>query len=62
MADSENPSAWTKCRRKIREQDSFGIPVQLNLNKQATHNTFLGGCCSIIAMIIMALYILGALT
>lgn len=61
MTEAEETSGWAKCRRKIREQDVFGIPVQLNLNKQATHNTFLGGCCSIFATIFMVFFIFGQL-
>ena len=41
----------------VRGFDSFGVPVQLNFNKQATHNTALGGCCSIIAATLMIMFI-----
>ena len=30
--------------------DQIGVPVTLNLNKKATHQTFAGGCCSLIAI------------
>ena len=51
----------TRCKAKVRDRDSFGIPVQLNFNKEATHNTFVGGCCTILAVIIMSLYIIAML-
>ena len=37
----------------IRSFDQLGVPVTLNLNKQGSHQTFLGGCCSILAIILI---------
>ena len=42
-------------QRKIREQDIFGVEVNLNLNKESQHNTFIGGCCTVILLLISAL-------
>lgn len=33
MQDLQDNAVLTRCRRKIREHDGFGVPVQLNLNK-----------------------------
>ena len=41
-------------QRKIREQDIFGVEVNLNLNKESQHNTFIGGFCTIILLLICA--------
>ena len=46
-------SFWHKFQRKVRGFDSFGIPVQLNFNKQATHNTVFGGVCSLAISLVL---------
>ena len=61
MDQEEEKSCLSKLRDKVRSQDSFGIPVQLNLRKEATHNTFLGGCCTIMAVLVMLAFIAGEL-
>ena len=33
--------------------DQLGVPVSLNLNKKSTHQTFPGGCCSIMAIVLI---------
>ena len=47
-----------KCVSWVRGWDQLGVPVSLNLNKQSTHQTFLGGCCSLLAigLILFLLY------
>lgn len=37
----------------IRSQDMIGVPIVLNMNSKSTHQTFLGGCCSICAMLLI---------
>ena len=59
--EQEEASCMSKFKDKVRNQDSFGIPVQLNFKKEATHNTFVGGCCTILAVSLMGLFILGEL-
>ena len=40
--------------QKIKNNDYFGHPVQLNYQKQgATHNTLFGGCVSIVIKFVM---------
>ena len=61
MDHEEEASCLSKLKDKVRSQDSFGIPVQLNLRKEATHNTFIGGCCTIMAVLVMLVFIAGEL-
>ena len=49
----------SRCGKKVRESDLFGIPVQLNIEKQGTHNTFVGGCCSIIMLVVLLSFVIG---
>ena len=56
----EQETCFSKLKGRVRSHDTFGIPVQLNFNKESTHNTFLGGCCSILAMVLMTVFILSA--
>ena len=55
----ENDSCSRRFRHKVRKCDQFGIPAQLNINRQATHNTCIGGTCSIFAVIVLGIYTLG---
>ena len=57
MADGEEISCSKRCRAKVRGWDEFGVPVQLNINKDATHKSFAGGICSIFAFTIMLAFI-----
>jgi len=34
----------------VTSWDQLGVPVTLNLNKKGAHQTFPGGCCSLIAI------------
>ena len=52
---------WPRCKGKVREFDQFGVPVQLNFNKEAAHNTFIGGVCTIIFAVLMAMIVIGEL-
>ena len=40
-------------RNMVKSCDQLGVPVSLNLNGNSTHKTFLGGCCSIFATILL---------
>ena len=47
------------CGRVIKDMDVFGHPVILNFNKNGpTHNTLLGGCCTILFYIIIVMLVL----
>ena len=39
----------------VTNWDQLGVPVTLNLNKKGAHQTFPGGCCSLIAIGILLL-------
>ena len=36
--------------RKIKEKDLFSVPVQLTYKGDRDHQTFVGGCCSIMLL------------
>ena len=38
------------CLRKV---DQMGVPVTLSYRQEPTYTTTLGGCCSILAMIVV---------
>ena len=40
---------------KISYIDQLGVPVTLNLNKQAKQKTSLGGCCSLLVVLIITI-------
>ena len=44
---------FEKIAEKISLIDQLGVPVSLNLNKQAYQKTSLGGCCSLIVVLII---------
>ena len=37
----------------IRKRDQIGVPVSLNLNGNSSHQTSIGGCCSLFAMLMI---------
>ena len=37
----------------IRSCDQLGVPISLNLNQQSIYKTKLGGCCSLIAIVVL---------
>ena len=41
-----------RSREMIRSQDQVGVPIALNMNSKSTHQTLLGGCCSICAVVL----------
>ena len=42
----------------LKKQDWFGHPISFNFEGSETHNTALGGCCSIIVKIVVFIYII----
>ena len=42
------------CLRKV---DQMGVPVTLSYRQEPTYTTTLGGCCSILAMIVVGQYL-----
>lgn len=53
----KDQTRWRRLKASIRDWDEFGVPVQLNFNKDATHKSCIGGLCSIFALIIMTVFI-----
>ena len=50
-----DPDSW---KDKVREFDWFGHSVNLNFNREGdTHNTLIGGFCSVVFRIAMCVYI-----
>jgi hypothetical protein len=46
-------------KRKVKDQDMFGVPVVLNFNKQGdTFKTFLGGLFSICIKIALGVFLM----
>ena len=39
-----------KMAERVRSQDQLGVPVSLSMNGSNMHQTWLGGCCSIISL------------
>lgn len=37
----------------IRSRDQLGVPVSLNMNGSHLHQTFVGGCCSVIVIVMI---------
>ena len=50
--EEEPTNCCKKVKRKIREQDMFGVEVSLNLSKESQHNTCIGGLCSIVLLLL----------
>ena len=49
-------------RNAIASFDQLGVPVSLNLNGSSTHKTWLGGCCSIFAIILLMIVMYAEVT
>ena len=47
---------WDKITTTIRQQDLFGIPVQLTFRGEKAFNTIAGGCVSILIVILLIAY------
>ena len=55
MQEDASPDTW---KSKLREFDWFGHSVNLNFNREGdTHNTLIGGFCSVFFRIAMCVYI-----
>ena len=46
----------TQIHSSVKEQDLFGVPVQLTYKGERTFNTAIGGCCSLLMIIFLVSY------
>ena len=47
---------WIKTKELIKQQDLFGVPVQLTYKGERAFNTAFGGCLSLLLIVGMTTY------